>query len=564
MHAVLPSLLSILLGFATTATSQTIEPIFEESTLNAGGRGLTPTRVYQETFREIEAGEYRLRLGRSFVARVDAAGEELWRVPLSGDHRPRYVGAHDRIALFAVMEIGQSNQRLDLETGNWLSPLELESPPEAVRTTTEVIAEPLHLLSEIRGCYVLVGWRREGEDADLRVLFDSVFDCYSIVCLDQDMEHARWVHHEPSRGRRPNVSGPFWRWRDGELIVPPTHSLARAGFGLVACAGERGDILCLEASSGQLIWRIERLWEFDRGYVGPSCFNYFVSRFGYYFARSELAGMDIESEWLPRTAILREEFENAYSCAIAAGPVVVPKQEDRTRAGEALLVVVERGPATYLCKALSEARVYEIDSRGQPIAVAPLPRRLLDDTPRLGRRGVIWSGPRGAFVHCSASDNDGVVGMGPELDTKQCVAQLDWYRELSWNPEDPWLRCPPARDVIAYGDGCAFRPAAGMYVNSEEEKLIHFPIWRLHLEGQCAELLDLRIPIRSRIPAPGTNYECVGGRYRTFSPHALSLVALDVAGDSLRVTIGPEDRGRRPEADESLRLLEFDLADLDD
>ena len=154
--------------------------------------------------------------------------------------------------------------------------------------------------------------------------------------------------------------------------------------------------------------------------------------------------------------------------------------------------------------------------------------------------------------------------MGPELDTKQCVAQLDWYRELSWNPEDPWLRCPPARDVIAYGDGCAFRPAAGMYVNSEEEKLIHFPIWRLHLEGQCAELLDLRIPIRSRIPAPGTNYECVGGRYRTFSPHALSLVALDVAGDSLRVTIGPEDRGRRPEADESLRLLEFDLADLDD
>ena len=556
MRAVLPFLLSILSGFATTATSQTIEPILEESTLNAGSRELTPTRVFPETFREIEAGDYRIRLGRSFVARVDAADEEPWRVPLSGDHRPRFVGAHDRAALFAVMEIGQSNKRLDLETGNWLPPLEFEPPPEGVRTTTEVIAEPLRLLSEIRGCYVLVGWRREGEDADLRVLFDSVFDCYSIVCLDQDLERVRRVHHEPSRGRRPHVSGPVWRWRDGEFIVPPTHSLARAGFGLVACAGERGDILCLEASSGQLVWRIERLSDFDRGYVGPSCYNYFVSRFG--VRHPAFLGE------LPELATLREGFEKRYSGAVAGGPVVVPKPEDRTRAGEALLVVVERGPATYLCAALSEARVYEIDSRGQPIAVAPLPRKLLDDTPRSVRRGVIWSGPRGAFVHCSASDNDGVVGTGPDLDTKECVAQLDWYRELSWSPEDPWLRCPPARDVIAYGDGCAFRPAAGMYVSSEGEKLVHFPIWRLHLEDQRAELLDLRVSTRSRIPAPGTNYECVGGRYRTFSPHALSLVDLDVAGGSLRVTIEIEDRGRKSEVDESLRMLEFDLGDLDD
>lgn len=373
---------------------------------------------------------------------------------------------------------------------------------------------------------------------------------YRVSSFKTGAASSDWSKTFTSAGKaaRPGVAL-LWAAGAPAKVQPDVQPLSWLGEDLLVCAGPIQDILCLESNTGKERWRVERIWEFERHFIGPSVWQHEFGRFG----EDDVEKKNEKSEKDQKT----EKKPSTRQHSIIGGPVVVDLPKDQ-RGGQdrSIFVAVANGPNRY-GEYLSDCVLYELGSSGRPVAMVNLPRMIRGSEYRVQQDGLVWACQGGALVKVGVSrQRDPGIGMGPGGPDLLC--RIDWYRHLSPKDRDAWLTSEPAGDPLGFGDQYAFRVLGGGYVTDPEAGIYQFPLSIIDLKTGADRELVLRVPYKGKIPEPETNYSRSTSpqgkdRWQTMGPHFLAITGLQVEGKRLHVTLGMEKWAKS---------LEFDIDEL--
>ena len=236
------------------------------------------------------------------------------------------------------------------------------------------------------------------------------------------------------RGARPAAPEPTWIPSHLPLGPGVPHPLLFQRGGAITYRGDHlllllpdsQDLLCVHRPTGEEEWRVARVWEFERRYPGSQTFHLTLSR--------------------AKDPALKAAL--ATRCRVTAGPVTAP-WADTWHA----FVVVERGHPESPPGGrgpLPEPRVYEIDARGDVVAVTTLPRPVVAHGCLEVDGGVLLDlGAAGvARVEPSPQREAGLCWGG--AGGTDLVVRLAWWREPSPFESPPaWLATGAAAQPLA-------------------------------------------------------------------------------------------------------------------
>ncbi len=548
--------------------------------------------------------------GRRIAVEEDAVlvlagegGEEPRRVSSVDGRNLRWLGAAAGIALFvaentwADVRVGRHYlspeiRRLDLESLSWLPSWivapESDTQPHdgAANGEARRVAALGSLLANDKAVVVLTytmaekpQWPAElrPEDAEnipagyREWLKTAVYHeplGYRVTCFDPKGVRPRWSKSfSCAEGLSPPamLSADVWDGIEDQLeLLTWLGGVWGEEDAVLVCAGEKQDLVCLVAGDGWERWRIPRLWEYERGYIGPSVFEYFVERFGLDYTDVGLAEetevlVDLqEREYQHKAKQLlakaRKRFEESHEGWIAAGPVVVPgDRENHIFVAAARRRKNEKGAGH---ESPEQCTVYELETQfGEILGATALPR-LVEGRPFQVLPGaLIWSCTRGCLVrlhHYEFDFSRGFFGPGWGA-SNEALCRVAWYREYLMRVPPSWFWADPPHGVAAFGRNRLFRPGAA-YVRNEDDKVYRFHINVVDLETGMDHDLTLAIPFRGGFPMPEHGYAKEPGRTHATQPHLLGIADLSVQGNVLRVIIN------RCVKDGEQAALEFDLA----
>jgi hypothetical protein len=504
-------------------------PALERTTLRVTDRTVKPAAVVPAVIGQSHpAGDLRVVMGetdiRAFRAGKDAA---VWTSDVPADTALIWLASDEQAIYLAGFQTDKKSgryrpesparvRRLEPTTGKWLADLELDARPgegvEAVLTGNGTVMGLTISDDEPR--------RKEADKPG----------GHRVSAFDAGATKARWSKSFASAGAlaRPGVML-LAASRMPDKVRPAVQTLSWLGKDLLVSAGPVQDLLCLAADTGEPRWRVPRVWEFERGFIGPSVCQHFIERSG----GEDEDGKEKKKENAP--------VKPARRNAIVGGPVVV-KAEGGREPDRRVFVAVAKGPA-HFGEYLSECVVYELGARGKPVGMVTLPRMIRGDAYRILDGGVVWACQGGGFVRLAASAHNGdMLRFGPGGPDLLCT--VDWFRQLRPEHPEAWLSSDPAGDPVAFGDRVAFRVRTGGYVPDPAAGVFHFPIAVVDLETGAARPVELRVPFIGKLPEPKSNvsYSNPGGkdRWQTLGPYKMAVTGLEVRGKRLRVTIGTE------------------------
>jgi len=429
-----------------------------------------------------------------------------------------------------------------LGSGKWLDELPLDSKPEAKQT------QSIQALLPGDGQAVVL---TATTDDDRGLEGTGQLISYQVNCFKAGETRPLWSKSFPSAGKvaRPGV-GLLWAARAPDKVQPDVQPLTRLGDDILVCAGPVQDLLCLKSDTGERLWRTERVWEFERGFIGPSVWQHFIARGGVNDMDKKVeAPKDEKEENLPPTR----------QYAIVGGPVVVEIAKGRDRAASrSIFVAVAKGPARY-AEYLSDCVIYELGADGKPLRMVTVPRMVRGGSYQVQKDGLVWACTGGAFVKLGLSTSRANrFGMGPGGPDMLC--RIDWYRQLAVESPSAWLISSSAGNPLAFSDGLAFQVIAGGYVKDEDATVYNFPIAMVDLKTRTDRSLLLNVPFKGKVPKPKTNFSSTTSQdgkqsLQTLGPHLLAITWLAVEGKQLVVTLGMENESR---------TLEFNIDGIDE
>ncbi|MCY3001105.1 MAG: hypothetical protein NTV21_04810 [Planctomycetota bacterium] len=297
---------------------------------------------------------------------------------------------------------------------------------------------------------------------------------------------------------------------------------------LVLTTGPEEPLLALDVESGKERWRIERLWEFERGYIGPSVWQHHVGRFG----RFEIGADESEAAAVKAR---RVEFEARSVGKVAWGPFAI--ERDGWRKEKALLVVATTAPRDEWPDQREQAWLYEISEYGQVVSVAALPRRPRSSSCTSFDDRVVVSCTKGAFA-CFAGtrvDYGDFPGSGHDA-----LAKIAWFREFDAPPTKAWLASDPANRAAAFSPELVVQALDGGRIERQDEKVLRFPLLLLDPATGNSREAELRVPFDGEITRPDTNVSSDGTTTRTWGPRGLGVTGLATADGRLQVTLANE------------------------
>lgn len=425
---------------------------------------------------------------------------------------------------------------IDLANGTWLEPLAVAPPTDRQLLVAAVIAaHGRQVIAWHRWAAVDHGWRQE-----------------ELIVSSIDKNRTTWTRRWPCTAPVPTpgaflLTGPR-PTAAGETVVP----LLPWDDALIVCPGPTSSIQAVTAADGTDRWAVERLWEFDRDFIGPSVWCHDMRRFGRdeqheAWRRAGTKTVNVTPE--DKAAVdaqlsgviddWRRDFDARHSAWLAGGPWLVPRPPERgSHPAEAILVAVAIAPAHGFVRNLARVRLYDIGARGQPVALAEIPRPPMDvrtvgdqlifaGLPRgIGAiRPFPWDGPRGG------------MGGGPD-----CLLSMAWYAEPDQGRLDAWLQgawTPPA----SIGRRFAIVPCDGGAIQREGDEVLSAGLDLMALPNGTRERCFLRLGL-GRVQLPTTNYERFtrsDGSIGTVTHAAVGSdvpTAYKVVGDHLIVTLG--------------------------
>jgi hypothetical protein len=507
------------------------EPKLGDVTLELRGRSLKPEHVTSPWLPEYRAGEHLLVLSNAAVVNLNPETRKpRWSADSPDGMQLGWLAANRDVAWLQGFREEASRLRsepdtklrgLDVKSGKWLPPMRIPGAEKG-----EVVVAALATNESLVALSTIL------ENIDQ---WSQRMTSYRVTYFALPAGEKVWSQSFRAAEQAERPSATLWAPRMPNQAQPSVRLLSWLNGDLLACAGARQDLHCLERKSGRRLWSVERVWEFERGFIGPSVWSHFISRHGVDGIPWEKSNVDAEAS---------KQFDGRWKCSIVGGPVVAPRTpaERGEPAGTSIFVAVAKGPAegprgtwgSYL----SDCVVYELNGEGQPVSMANLPRMVNGWQVRADADGVIWGCQNNAMIRLHASDHGWQIGGGPG--GPDMLAKVDWYRELSAADPKAWLVADKSGDPLAYGRSRAFRVVAGGYVQQRSERLYHFPLSAIDYATGLAEPLTLHVPLTDTVPPPETNVSSVNGHLRAIGPYLLAITALNADHDSLAITLGME------------------------
>ena len=525
-----------------------ISPLLDQVTLAAEERVIKPSSILKTNLGGYAAGGLRIRLNKNKV-QAFAPGEEQprWEATAPEKIHLSWLTANSKVVYLAGYTVNEKNEeaqaesplrvrRLDLASGKSLEDLVIANKADRKKN---------HSLQNVLASDGRVVVLSASTDDDRG--FEGVGQLvpYRVTCFKDGEARPLWSKTFPSAGKTARDDAALlWAARAPEKVQPDIRTLSRLGGDILVCAGPTQDLICLKGDTGEQLWRVERIWEFKRNFIGPSVWQHIFGR-----SSSVPDDKNKKKDKKEKMELLSE------ANAIVGGPMVVPNSK-AGKGESSIFVAVSKGPARYAAY-LSDCVVYELDSQGNPLAMANLPRMVRGGWYRLQKDGLVWACQGNSFVKLGLSPRRS-RGFGLGRGGSDLLCRVDWHRQLSVEQPEAWLVSDPAGQPLAFTDTHAFRVIAGGYVLEPSATAYNFPIAVIDLKKGVDSNWMLKVPFKGRLPEPETNYSREQSptgkdRWSTHGPHVLAITWLQVEDSRLRVTLGMEKWSRS---------LEFQLADV--
>lgn len=358
---------------------------------------------------------------------------------------------------------------------------------------------------------------------------------------------------------------------EGEISLPGVFLRAANGprpvssdlLPVVACGdfllvspGPQEPIYCIDPQKpgAPVVWKLEKPWEFRRGFTGPSVWSHHLARFGVdhmsvgrgetmdwtSFVDDVTHGVSPEFKEQHRKAAEAEmaelklaEADLMKRCQMIGGPFVV--KAEGVRSGRIFVAVAEAESAGPWARQLTHTIVYEVEAEtGKPVALIRLPRNTIGSAARVRDGGVDWRCEKHGLARLEPSDNGG-SDWGPG--GPDCVGRLRWYHEAIPERRDAWLSSPATRSAWVWTDKGILAALDDSWIENKVDRLMHFPIREIG-RGEQGESYELLVPLLAPLPQPQSNYSSSGGKFRTMGPYMLGVTGLERHDGRLYVTLG--------------------------
>ena len=466
------------------------------------------------------------------------ASKPLWRARSQDGRTLEFSARVGRTGYFLAIERDKYNQtktheqsheirRLNLETGRWLKSIEL--------AVENILAPPFLVASDDR----LAVASLQGLQSNLTTKITD----YHVACFREDTIAPIWARDfavTESRGYDGvyvrGISAPRYAFGGAK-------SLTWVGDRLLVCVEAIQPILALNADTGTTLWDLDRIWEFARGFHGPSTYAHFVGRFG---VDETFEPMDAETK-----ESLRAEFHRRHTGSVVGGPAVLPLGFERGFDSHSIFFAVAFESREEYSGHFAQCRIYEVDDRGTPISTVNLPQVLDGGSFRVTDDGVVWAGHNDCIVKILPSVS-GRLGYFPGSSTDG-TTRLDWLRQLRSEERKGWLGAGPSRAPTAFGRRIAIRQATGGVVIERRDSVYRFPLVAVDLRTGTVEEIILSLPFEGRMPKPTFNYQSRFDGFDTAAPYKVGVTHLDLSGSRLTITLSGEDL--------EAETISFELAD---
>jgi uncharacterized protein len=524
--------LILLIGMqAIGANTTNFEPMFAKSTLLVGKETLKPEEILGE-FRIIHrAGTNSFSVHGSFVDALGSKEGKRWSTRSDDQLFLRWMAASTKIAYLVGYTTNRNEEvrprlrRLDLENGQWLADL----PVSAIITKEYDLKEVIDVLDTEYGLIVLAGAKKKSTAHD-----EDTIDGYSLAVFKESANKPLWSKQFPAGEPRKYTGGFLWGIPSPRYAGSKLKSLSMVGERLLVCPEAMQPIYCLNPETGSEIWKVDRLWEFQRGFIGPSVWSHYISRFGI-----ESFGMSRKDESKERVV-----FDKRFVCALAGGPLAVNLGFEREGDSYSIFVATLKGPAGEWAGYLSDCVLYELGGEGKPISMMTIPQMVDGSEACVRDDGIIWRCQNDTFLKVCPSHQRLIVMMGGG--GSDGISNLQWIRRVHYNQEQAWFASGKAGDPVAFGRKYAFCLPSGGYVLRKEESIYRFPIAAVDLSTGTDFLLILSVPFNGEFPIPDQNIsrESLGAgieRNSTRSPHLLAITQIQARESDIELTLGMEE-----------------------
>lgn len=514
-----------------------IVPQVEKVILEVAGKEVKAVLASSPWRWEKQAGNLRIRVEKDRVtALAQAGGDPLWIARSDNGAHLSAMLLDEQVAYFQGYRVDARGyfkeydspsrvRRLDLDSGQWLKDLPIGSEKPSGQAQYRVIS----VLTGDGWVVKLGAWL----EPDARVLNEQVVAAFDVTAFRGNQTSVVWSKRFPSTGERPYTGGYLWAPRVPQYAGSAVQHLNWMGEALLVCAEAMQPILCLNRDTGTELWRCERIWEFQRGFIGPSVWSHYINRFG----------LDKYEENPSKTVEARKRFEKQYHCSIIAGPVAVPLDAKRDTDTHSIFIAVSRGPTQGFTGYLSDCVVYELDDGGKPVSMVKVPQIIRGSPVGLVNGGLVWSCQNDGFIRLISSSRSSRLWMGPG--GPDLLTRISWFRQLSPLKPHAWLVSDRGGYPVAFSDTYAFALPAGGYVRKKGDQDFRFPISVIDLQTGIDRTITLRVPFEGELPIPDTNFRTIrladgGAGIGTWGPHILALSGLQVEGTNLEVALGME------------------------
>lgn len=310
--------------------------------------------------------------------------------------------------------------------------------------------------------------------------------------------------------------------------APP--SMAVAADRLIVCPPSGETIEQLAIADGANRNRIERPWELERAFVGPSVWQHYIGRFGLFPSPGGPEAAEVEQK--------RAAFEAHTKGAIVAGPYVAGAKSDEQE--PRWFVVCARMPSDGFGNQVAQQFVYEFDALGEPLSIVALPRPILGPAVELDGAAWLFACSRGSAVAVARSDSDPHSNLGMAFPGSgfDCVGRIAWFSDAPVPATRPWLASAATSDLAAVSRRLAISSLGGGEIEKPDARRIEFPFRFVDpLDGR-ARHARLVVPFDGQPKLPSTNFQSDGVTTRVWGSLDFAVTRVDFVGDRLELTIG--------------------------
>jgi len=256
-----------------------------------------------------------------------------------------------------------------------------------------------------------------------------------------------------------------------------------AGAVLVAF-GERSDLFTVDARTGEVLERLERPWEIERGFIGPSVWQSRLWRFGAWEYRRDVPSAEVVAE-------LRANFEARCTSWIVGSPIVC---------GDRVQVAIARAAPGEWTRRTAEIVVLELGAQLGVVTLTPLPAPISGHPARAIDGAVLWplTGSMLACIESTSSAN--VHTRGPGGHDRR--ARMRWLVSAIDAPADAFMVMPVRSTApLVLTRHCA-RVSAAPYVHTNNLNRLHLPIEVRRLADADVVHVEVEVPLSASMPAP--------------------------------------------------------------